>query len=71
MRENSAPADMIFEDLTENDNLIIVKDYAGNPYLPVYNFNGIGNLLPNQGYQLKINYEDLIYLTILNIDYQI
>ena len=62
---------MIFEDLTENDNLIIVKDYAGNPYLPAYNFNGIGNLLPNQGYQLKINYEDTLHYISNDIEYRL
>ena len=62
---------MIFEDFTENDNLIIVKDYAGSPYLPEYNFNGIGNLLPSQGYQLKINYEDTLHYISNDIDYRL
>lgn len=41
---------------TENfiDNVIIVKDYMGAAYLPEWNFNGIGDLLSGQGYQMKM-----------------
>ena len=35
--------------------MVIVKDYLGNVWLPQYDFNGIGNMLPGQGYQLKIS----------------
>tara|TARA_R100000315_G_scaffold62267_1_gene43003 strand:- start:844 stop:2238 length:1395 start_codon:yes stop_codon:yes gene_type:complete len=35
--------------------LIIVKDYNGNVWLPEWNFNGIGNLKPGFGYQMKIS----------------
>ena len=64
LRETSAPADVVLADLTDNDNLAIVKDYNGNPYLPEWDFNGIGNMYPGQGYQLKIYEADtLIYLS--------
>ena len=36
------------------ENLIIVKDYLGNAYLPDWDFNGIGNLERGYGYQIKI-----------------
>ena len=36
------------------ENLIIVKDYLGNAYLPDWDFNGIGNLDRGFGYQIKI-----------------
>ena len=36
------------------DNVIIAKDYLGNAYLPQFNFNGLGDLEPGQGYQLKL-----------------
>jgi hypothetical protein len=36
------------------DDLIIVKDYLGNAYLPDWDFNGIGNLERGFGYQIKI-----------------
>jgi hypothetical protein len=35
--------------------VIIAKDYLGNAYLPEWNFNGIGDLKPGQGYQIKMN----------------
>ena len=36
------------------DKLIVVKDNSGNMFLPFYSFNGIGNLIPGMGYQIKI-----------------
>ena len=35
------------------ENIIIAKNYSGAAYLPEYNFNGIGDVLVGQGYQLK------------------
>lgn len=46
-------ADNVFYEYS--DNIIIVKNYLGYGYLPEWNFNGIGNLIPGQGYQLKVN----------------
>ena len=51
----SISADLIFTELTSNNNLIIVKDYIGNAYLPEWDYNGIGDLEPGKGYQLKVN----------------
>ena len=48
-------ADLIFSELTIDNNLIIVKDYIGNAFLPEWDFNGIGDLEPGKGYQLKVN----------------
>ena len=36
------------------DRLVIMKDNNGDAYLPEFNYNGIGNLYPGQGYQIKI-----------------
>ena len=35
------------------DKVIIAKDFSGAAYLPEYNFNGIGDVVVGQGYQLK------------------
>jgi hypothetical protein len=35
----------------------IVKDYLGNAYLPAYNFNNIGSIEVEQGYQIKLSNE--------------
>ena len=38
-----------------SDKIVIAKNNAGSVYMPAFNFNGIGNLLPNQGYQFKMS----------------
>jgi len=35
-------------------NIVIVKDGNGQVYWPSFNYNGIGNMLPGEGYQLKL-----------------
>ena len=47
-------ADFYFSDLVEQDLLVIAKSNTGTAFLPEWNFNGIGNLKPGQGYQVKI-----------------
>ena len=36
------------------DEIIIFKDNSGNVYMPEFSFNGIGDLTPGHGYQLKV-----------------
>ena len=38
-----------------NENVIIVKDFVGAAYLTDWEFNGIGDFLVGQGYQIKTN----------------
>ena len=54
LRTMSAPTDSVFSDLVDEGNLIIIKDYLGAAFLPEYDFNGIGNMQPGQGYQIKL-----------------
>ena len=42
--------------------IILVKDYEGMAFLPSWNFNGIGEMLVGQGYQIKI--QDATNLTV-------
>ncbi|PDH49416.1 MAG: hypothetical protein CND86_00265 [Bacteroidetes bacterium MED-G21] len=64
IRLNPAPANMVFQNLVEEGNLVIAKDGTGAAFLPDWNFNGIGNIEAGQGYQLKTNYSGiLIYLS--------
>lgn len=37
------------------DQIIILKDYNGSAYLPEFQFNGIGDLTPGFGYQIKLS----------------
>ena len=44
------------------EEVIIVKDSYGMAYIPTWNYNGIGDFEPGQGYQIKMNSEQtLIY----------
>lgn len=64
LRLEGADAAAVLADVVDHDNLVIAKDYEGNAYLPEYNFNGIGDMLPTQGYQLKVNEADqVLYLS--------
>jgi len=35
------------------NNLVIIKNNDGAAYLPEYNYNGIGDVVPGEGYQIK------------------
>jgi hypothetical protein len=51
-----------FASLTDDGNLIIVKDNFGNVYIPAYGVNTIGNLEPGQGYLIYVlNADMLVY----------
>jgi hypothetical protein len=60
LRSDPAAADAVMANLNATGNLIIAKDYNGAAYLPEYNFNGIGDMAPGQGYQLKTNEADVL-----------
>ena len=55
LRTTPSPLDEIFEPLVASDLIVIIKDYLGAAYLPEFDFNGIGDLNPGQGYQIKTN----------------
>ena len=38
-----------------SDKISLAKNNAGSVYMPEFGFNGIGSLIPNQGYQIKMN----------------
>jgi hypothetical protein len=60
LRTDAAQADAVLADINATGNLIIAKDYNGAAYLPEWNFNGIGDMVPGQGYQLKTNNADVL-----------
>ena len=37
------------------EDIIIIKDYFGEVYYPLWGYNGIGNLNPGFGYKIKLN----------------
>ncbi len=51
LRLENANAQLVLEEVQEQ--IVIVKNYLGNAYLPDWNFNGIGDFEPGQGYHMK------------------
>ena len=66
LRIESADAAAVLSEINATGNLVIAKDYNGQAYLPEWDFNGIGDMKPGEGYQLKINNDDV--LTYLSND---
>ncbi len=69
LRISPSPVDQVMNELVDNNALIIVKDYSGSAYLPEFNFNGIGDLTPSKGYQLKTNQESVLLYLSNNFSY--
>ena len=61
LRMESAPADLVLAELSDSGNLVIAKNYIGSAFIPEFNFNGIGDLEPGKGYQLKTNEDDVLH----------
>ena len=49
---------------------MIVKDNLGMAYLPEYDFNGIGNMLAGQGYQVKVLSEQILEYLPNDMEYR-
>ena len=60
LRTEPAAADAVLAEMNASGNLIIAKDYNGAAYLPEWNFNGIGDMVAGQGYQLKTSTADVL-----------
>ena len=64
LRKEPADTIKVFADIHADGNLIIVKDSTGKIYLPEWDYNGIGDMKPGDGYQLKVlNNGTLTYLS--------
>jgi uncharacterized Zn ribbon protein len=61
LRNSELDCETAFASLTENGNLIIVKDNEGNVYIPFYGINTIGNLKPGQGYHIYVIDADVLF----------
>ena len=69
LRLEPAAIDAVMAGITSTGNLVIAKDYNGSVYLPEFNFNGIGDMVPGQGYQLKVNIADVLQYLSNNESY--
>ena len=70
LRTEAAFADLVFGNLVEAGNLVIVKDYEGNAFLPEWGFNGIGNLESGKGYQVKVNFSSTLEYLPNGLNYE-
>jgi hypothetical protein len=62
LRHAELDCETAFAGLTDDSNLVIVKDNEGNVYIPAYDINGIGNLIPGKGYQIYVvNADTLVF----------
>ncbi len=68
----NAPADAaaVFADINATSNLVIAKDYSGSAYLPEFSYNGIGDMNPGQGYQLKTVEADVLQYNADGVSYR-
>lgn len=60
LREEPSNTVAVFSEINDEGNIEIVKDFTGSAYLPAWEFNGLGDLEPGQGYQLKMINEDVL-----------
>jgi hypothetical protein len=62
IRNSPMDAVQTLASISDDENLIIAKDNDGNVYIPMFEINTIGNLIPGQGYQMYVSNDDnLIY----------
>jgi hypothetical protein len=54
LRATPSPTDLVLNELVETNNLLLAKDYNGAVFIPSWGFNGIGNMEPGRGYQVKL-----------------
>ena len=60
LREEPLNTLEVFSEIINSGNILIVKDYLGSAFLPEWEFNGIGEMQPGEGYQVKMLNEDIL-----------
>ncbi|HRP01992.1 MAG TPA: hypothetical protein PLE30_05015, partial [Candidatus Kapabacteria bacterium] len=50
--ENPKNVALVLKDLVDSNQLLIIKDFSGRVYIPSFNINSIGNMMPGKGYYL-------------------
>ena len=62
LRNSELSAELAFESISDNENLLIAKTIEGTVYIPTYGINTIGNLKPGKAYRIYVLSSDtLIY----------
>lgn len=55
-----SPGDATFMLASIGASIVIVKDGNGEVYWPIFSLNNIGNMLPGQGYQIKLSAQEVL-----------
>jgi hypothetical protein len=71
LRLEGADTEAVLADVNATGNLVIAKAYSGAAYLPEWEFNGIGDMVPGQAYQLKINNADVLLYNSNDEEYRL
>ncbi|MDG1395613.1 MAG: hypothetical protein P8P86_03520, partial [Flavobacteriales bacterium] len=60
---NKTAQDVVLGCQDINDIILLLKNNGGDAYFPEFDFNGVGELLPGQGYLLKVteSYQDFTF----------
>ena len=69
IRNQPALANLVLNDLIQCNNLIMAKDELGAVLIPSWDYNGIGNMEPGKGYQIKVEENTLLHFLPNNINY--
>ena len=69
LRLEGADAGSVLADLVDAGVIEIVKDYLGSAFLPEWDFNGIGNMNPGMGYQIKTSEAATLTLNANDTEY--
>ena len=59
LRDNPAPVDQVMNSIVPG--MVIMKDEHGMVFWPYFNLNLIGNMVPGEGYQVKLNTQLTFY----------
>ena len=70
LRLEGADAGSVLADLVDAGVIEIAKDYLGAAFLPAWNFNGIGDLNPGMGYQVKTSEAGTLTLNANDTEYR-
>ena len=56
----TTPMDIVATLSNIDSNILLVKDNGGNTYLPSFGINTIGDMIPGQGYKIKMSASDIL-----------
>ena len=65
-RKSPMDAGVSFEGIL--DKVILIKDNSANLFWPEFGFNGLGDLIPGHGYQIKVNDDIDNFIFPININ---